>query len=379
MNSSLTERRATGWRLGWSNGAVELLPAGAAGGSAGTIRAMSSVGRDPSVSAAQGEGSAGTVPAPGPGIRILAAADAGSNSVHLLVARLAGSDLEPVVDESVFLALGQAVDRGWLGPELRAELVGTLVEQVATARSLGAEAIALVGTEPLRRSADAARVVAEVERSTGAPLAVLTPTEEGLLTVLGVTRGRPVRETTVVVDVGGGSSQLVEVEPGGRTSCVGLPVGSARLTATIVRHDPPVRREWAELRQRASELVASTPRAEPKRLVFVGGTATNLGRLVPDGIAAEDAGRTLTPALVEAAAAVLLASPAAVVAERFALRPERARVLLAGAAILLAVFGHSGIPEAEISGASLREGLVLAWARVGRGWRDRLPDLVWGR
>lgn len=339
---------------------------------------MSSVGRDPSVSAARREGSAGTIPALASRGRVLAAADTGSNSVHLLVARIVDDVLQSLADESVFLPLGQAVDRGWLGRELRATLLGTLVDQVALARSLGAAAIGLVGTEPLRRSADAARVVAEVERATGLALAVLSPTEEGLLTVLGVTGGRPVRATTVVVDVGGGSSQVVEVESGGPATCVSLPVGSARLTAAIVRHDPPSRREWAELRRRARELVAAAPATAPKRLVVVGGTATNLGRLVPDGISAEDVGRILTPALVEAAATVLLASPAEVVAERFVLRPERARVLLAGAAILLALFGHYRASTAEISGASLREGLVLAMARGGRGWRDRLPDLVRG-
>jgi len=110
----------------------------------------------------------------------------------------------------------------------------------------------------------------------------------------------------------------------------------------------------------------------------VGGTATNLGRLVPDGITAEDAGRTLTPALVDAAVRVLLGAPAEVVAERFALRPARVRVLPAGAAILLALFEHYGVSAAEISAASLREGLVTALVRVGRGWRDRLPELVSG-
>jgi exopolyphosphatase/guanosine-5'-triphosphate,3'-diphosphate pyrophosphatase len=308
--------------------------------------------------------------------RTIAAADAGANSVHLLVARLADRDLEVLADESEFLGLGVAADRGWLGSELRSRLLETLGRQIATARSLGAEVVVLVGTEPLRRSADAARVVVEVERAGGAPLFVLSHAEEGLLTLLGVTRGAPVADDLVVVDIGGGSSEIVEAKPGRAPSAVGLAVGSARLTAAVVRHDPPTRREWATLRVRARELVGAAPPGRPKRLVVVGGTATNLGRIVPDGIAAEDAGRALTAALVEAAASALLAEPSVVVAERFALRPERARVLLAGAAILLALLEHYGMATAEISGASLREGLVFSVARAGRAWRDRLGELV---
>ncbi len=310
--------------------------------------------------------------------RIVAAADAGSNSVHLVVARVDEAGYRVVLDESVFLGLGEAADRGWLGRELRAELVATLLAQIATARAHGAEAIGLVGTEPLRRSADAAQVVVEVERASGVPLVVCSHDEEGLLTLLGVTGGRRLERELVVVDIGGGSSEIVEARPGAPPRCVGLPLGSARLAAAIVRHNPPSRSEWLLLRERARTLVAAVPRGRPQELVFVGGTATNLGRVVPDGVTADDAGRALTPALVDAAAAVLLESPAEVVAERYALRPARARVLLAGAAILLAFFDHYGIEAAPISSASLREGLVLALASAGRAWRDRLVALVHG-
>lgn len=313
---------------------------------------------------------------------VIAAADAGSNSVHLLVARLAagapGRDLHVLADESDFLGLGAAADRGWLGAELRGRLLGSLAGHVERARSFGAEPVVLVGTEPLRRAADAARVVVEVERTCSVPFFVLSHAEEGLLTLLGVTRGSPVSEELVVVDIGGGSSQVVEARPGLAPMAAGLAVGSARLTAAIVRSDPPTRREWAALRARARELVAMAPPARPARLVLVGGTATNLGRLVPDGIAAEDAGRSLSPVLVEAAVSTLLRERSAVVAERFALRPERARVLAAGAAIVLALFEHYGAAAAEISGASLREGLVFAVTRAGSAWRDRLEELARG-
>ncbi|HEY6012988.1 MAG TPA: hypothetical protein VIU37_03250, partial [Candidatus Limnocylindrales bacterium] len=92
-----------------------------------------------------------------------ASVDVGSNSVHLLVAEIAGHRLAPIVDESVFLGLGAAVaERGHLGAAARAELAGTLAGYAESSRQLGARHVTFVGTEPIRRAADAARIVADV-------------------------------------------------------------------------------------------------------------------------------------------------------------------------------------------------------------------------
>ena len=169
-----------------------------------------------------------------------AAVDVGANSVHLLVAVTRGHRLEPLVDESVFLGLGDNVNRtGELGSVSRAELVATLVRYVETARRLGARHVVLVGTEPLRRAADAANAVEDVTRTTGVSLDVLSHEEEGYLTLIGVTSGRRVTAELMVVDVGGGSSELVVVSAVGGVRAAGVRLGSASLTASIVRHDPP--------------------------------------------------------------------------------------------------------------------------------------------
>ena len=99
-----------------------------------------------------------------------AAVDLGSNSVHLLVAAVADHRLEPLLDESVFLGLGRALDAGGvLGPVARRGLVDTLVHYAELARALGAAAITFIGTEPLRRAGDAPRIAREVEAATGDP------------------------------------------------------------------------------------------------------------------------------------------------------------------------------------------------------------------
>ena len=304
--------------------------------------------------------------------RIGASVDIGSNSVHLLVAVGAGHRLRPLVDESVFLGLGDAVQaRGLLGGPKRAELTAALVGYAETARRLGAEAITFVGTEPLRRAADAASVVHDLERLSGVPLLVLDHAEEAVLTLLGVTNGRPVDGELVVVDVGGGSSEFVAVGPNRPAVAAGLRLGSAALTGRHVEHDPPLRDEVDRMLAEARGLVASAPPARPRELVAVGGTASNLVRVLP--AAALD--RTLTRRRIAEALAVLLTEPAALAAERHAVNLVRARILPAGAAILTAILEHYRIDRLHVSEAGIREGAVLAALHDPLGWRDRLREL----
>jgi exopolyphosphatase / guanosine-5'-triphosphate,3'-diphosphate pyrophosphatase len=143
-----------------------------------------------------------------------AAIDLGSNSVHLLVAAVHGHRLEPLLDTSEFLGLGRAVDEGAaLGPELIAGLVATLASYVEGARALGAGPIVILGTDPLRRATDAAVATVAIEARTAAAVDVIDHEEEALLTLLGVTAGRPVVRELVVVDIGGGSSEVLAVGP----------------------------------------------------------------------------------------------------------------------------------------------------------------------
>jgi exopolyphosphatase/guanosine-5'-triphosphate,3'-diphosphate pyrophosphatase len=140
---------------------------------------------------------------------VVAAIDVGSNSAHLLVARV-GHDVVPLHDESVLLGLGAAVDAHGVVPSATADtLVAALWTYASVARSLGAREIVVLGTEPFRRAADAARIVLSVGEVAGVPMHVLGHDEEGLLTLIGATGGRALTADVVVADVGGGSSEIV--------------------------------------------------------------------------------------------------------------------------------------------------------------------------
>jgi exopolyphosphatase/guanosine-5'-triphosphate,3'-diphosphate pyrophosphatase len=320
--------------------------------------------------------------APGPGALdrpvVRAAIDAGSNSVHVLVALVDGHRVRPIADESTFLGLGVAAAAGAFGGQLIDHLSATVTRYVRLAHGLGAasSAIAIVGTEPFRRAADAALAMSSVRRATGLRPVRLSHVEEALLTLIGVTNGRRISADLLVSDVGGGSIEMAMAGLNHRPQAFGIRGGSASLTDSHVRHDPPTDDEIHALHVAARALLRRAPRIPPRRLVAVGGSATNLIRVLP--IATLD--RVLTRERLAEISATLATEPALVAAERHGLNLVRARLLPAGAAILDAVLERYETSEADVMDAGIREGIVLAMSRAGAAWRDDLRRVAagWG-
>jgi exopolyphosphatase/guanosine-5'-triphosphate,3'-diphosphate pyrophosphatase len=308
-----------------------------------------------------------------------AAIDLGSTSVHLLVARPERAGLVVLDDESAFLGLGAAVDggTGGLGAAGRATLVTTVGAYVERARSLGAARPILMGTEPLRRLTDATRIVAEVSAGTGAPLVVLEHEEEALLTLVGLTAGRAVTADVLVVDIGGGSSELVEIGPGRLAKPAGVQVGAGRLTRRIVDRDPPSRAQFVELRQAADEAFDWTPTRQPAEVVFVGGTASNLLKLLRRA-GNPDRDDHLDRAALDSARDIVAATPAEMLAAQYGLREARIRLLGAGAAIIETILDRVGMEFGRVVDTGIREGAIIAADRAGDEWRDRLEELAHG-
>ena len=304
-----------------------------------------------------------------------AAIDVGANSIHILVAAVAGHRVEPLLDESVFLGLGDRVTRdGRIGAEARRDIVNALASYAATANRLGASEVTIVGTEPIRRAFDASSLVAEVTARADVSLHVLDHDEEAMLTLLGVTKGRRVRSELLVVDIGGGSCEFVIAEPHHPVRSVGIRLGSASLTQEHLHSDPPTPAEIDALREVVRAAMADAPDANPRDLVAVGGTASNLLRLLP----ATAIDRVLTRRRIAVALAMLTVEHSVEAAERHALRPQRARILPAGAVIVDAILERYGVDRLQVSEEGIREGAVLAAAAAGPAWRDRLPRLVAG-
>jgi exopolyphosphatase/guanosine-5'-triphosphate,3'-diphosphate pyrophosphatase len=305
-----------------------------------------------------------------------AAIDVGATSVHLLVATIGANGLIPVHDESVFLGLGRRVGEfGFLGSDARGALTESLSGYVAKARDLGASTIGVVGTEPLRRAADAATTVDETTQACGVPLHVLEHDEEAYLTIIGVMAEKPVKNETLIVDVGGGSTELCLLHPGVPPQVIGLRLGAATLTDRYLAHDPPTDDEIRALDTAARDGLLVAPRCTPTSVIAVGGTASNLLKLTQD----VSEGSDLTPARLNSAVERLRSQSSAAVVQGRAINPKRAPLLAAGAAIIGAVLDRYGLSQMSVSEAGIRDGLILAMRHGGISWRDRLGALVEGR
>ncbi len=250
-----------------------------------------------------------------------------------------------------------------------------LVRYVGLARELGAGEVIVVGTEPLRVAADADWVTREVEPAIGTRFQVLDHDDEGFLTLIGVTGGRRSRVEMVVADVGGGSTELVVTGPRRRPTATGLRLGSARLTARFVSHDPPTRNEVKALRRAARTELAASPDATPEEIVGVGGTASNLVKIIPPAALADP---TLTSAMIDEAFALLLEHSTAVVSDVYGVKPARAAILPAGAAIMGAILERYESDRMTVIDTGIREGLVHVASRAGDGWREHLAELSAG-
>jgi exopolyphosphatase/pppGpp-phosphohydrolase len=141
-----------------------------------------------------------------------------------------------------------------------------------------------------------------------------------------------------------------------------------------VRHDPPDPDEVAVMTAAARGTLTEAPKVRPREVVGVGGTASNLVKVLPAAI--ED--RMLTRDRLAEIQRILAREPAAAAAQRHAINPTRARLLPAGAAIVDALLERYGLDAMRASEASLREGAVLAVLHAGAGWRDKLADLARG-
>lgn len=313
--------------------------------------------------------------------RVGAAVDVGSNSVHLLVASLVGALLEPLLDESMLLGLGDLVDREGVFPSgAREATLSALEDYVAHARSLGADPVTLLGTEPFRRAADAASLVEEVRERVGLRLHVISHAQEAQLTLLGVLQGAPAQGPLMVLDIGGGSSEIIVAQEAGDPLVAVLPTGSARLTAALVAHDPPTSDEVAALCDAASRLLPdlpASPQGPPARCIVTGGTGTNLAVIVRG---MRQAGTFVIdrPGL-DAGWRAVSGLTSADLAAAHGLNLRRARQMAAGMAILETAMERYGLTELEVSAASLREGAIRAAALAGDAWSERLADLVAGR
>jgi exopolyphosphatase/guanosine-5'-triphosphate,3'-diphosphate pyrophosphatase len=283
--------------------------------------------------------------------------DIGSNTTRLLVAGCEPGRLEEVHQERSFTQLRRGVlDGGLISPEKIAEVVAVVSSQLALAQELGSAEIHGVATAAVRRAVNGGDLVAAIRDACGLEVAVLSEAQEARMAFIGAARtlGHSPAGELGVVDVGGGSSELVVgMAPDEVRWSASFAVGSGDLADRCLRSDPPSKSELRDADDRVRQSLAGIEVPQPAEAVAVGGTATSL-RLF--------AGAVLDSAAFGRSLRLLATERAAVIGARFGLDVERVRLLPAGLLILRAASELLGAPL-QIGRGGLREGVLLEASR----------------
>ena len=289
----------------------------------------------------------------------VAAVDLGTNTTRLLVADVVDEQIDPLLRRTEITRLGEGVDeRRRLLPVPIARVRNVLAEYRRDAERLGATRTLLVATSAVRDAENGEAFLGEIEWSYGFVTRLLDGGEEAALTYRAVAADHPLEPDTLVLDVGGGSTELSVdgIAP------VSIDVGAVRLTERFLASDPPTEAELAA----AAEYVRSLlPALAPRTAVGVAGTVTTLASL---DLGAYDRERVhryrLTVETVERWLERLASLP---LADRRALpgiEPARAPVIVGGVVVVREVLRAYGLTEIEASEADILDAAAVEAAAL---------------
>lgn len=304
-----------------------------------------------------------------------AAVDVGSNSVRLLVV---AADGRRITREMAITRLARGIDRtGSFDPQALATTVDVITGFVATARKFVTdEHLAIAATAAVRDAADRDHFVTAVTAATGVTPWVLSGDQEAAFAFSGAVEVIDA-DQAVVVDIGGGSTELVVGHrDGGKVvvdASISLQMGCVRMTERHLATDPPTRDERLalalDIAQRLDEaqpIVALDQLGDRYPLVAVAGTATTIGALHL-GLAAYDEdrihGTTVEAGALDVLTRQLVSMNSAQRSQLGPMQPGRHDVIHAGAMVLNSVVRRGGFAEVVISEADSLDGIV-AWLRA---------------
>ncbi|MGZ5335987.1 MAG: Ppx/GppA phosphatase family protein [Solirubrobacterales bacterium] len=285
---------------------------------------------------------------------LCAAIDIGSNTTRLLVAEPQEGQLKKAMEQRAYTRIGKgASKKGKITAEKIDEVAEVVATQVRLAEELGAKKIRPVATAAVREAKNRKEVVKEISKKSGVDVEVLSEQDEGRLAFLGATKalGHPVEGSIAVVDVGGGSSEVIfGTAADGVKEVRSFQVGSGSLVEDLLEGDPPSASEIRRLRDRIDDFFSDVEFDRPDQAVAVGGSATSLRTLV---------GAVLEYETLERAVRVLSSDEIADVAKRFELDSRRVKLLPAGVLLLEKISELLGQPL-QIGKGGLREGIILS-------------------
>ncbi len=306
---------------------------------------------------------------------ILAGIDIGTNTLRLLVAETGPDSFREITSDRIITRLGRDLDRkGMFSREAGEMSLKALVRFAETIRSHAVVHTAVVATSALRMASNAAVFVDEVKHKTGLDIRVITGEDEARLTLAGVARALkgpgavndgPL-ESALVIDIGGGSTELIMTRTGAGPVLASLPLGAVYLTDRFIKNDPPTPTEMELLRNNIKDILDQhdglMKPGQCKSFVGTAGTITTLAAM-DLGLAEYDPDKinrhTLTRETIDAIVQKLAASTLAERRTMPGLETGREDIILAGVVIAQEIMERTGFTKMVVSEWGLREGIVL--------------------
>ena len=297
-------------------------------------------------------------------MKTVAAIDVGTNSTNLLVIDEHGKELTRVITST---RLGEGLhSTGELSVEAMTRTVEVITSYVATAQSLGATMIQIVGTAACRRARNTATFSDLLKEKTQLTLEVLSESDEAAMTFSGALIGLPVIETpTMVIDIGGGSTEYT-VGTESIEIFASIPFGAVTSTDSHISSDLPRPEDLTNLIGAVSDELEDITRDHPvvgsqMRTVGVAGTIVTIAA-VELGLHEFDAsalhGMSLSRDAAEDVFRTVATEPLALRVQNPGLSPDRADIIVAGCCILVATMRRLHLSEITVSTRGLLDGVA---------------------
>jgi len=313
----------------------------------------------------------------------LAAIDVGSNTIRLVVAEVEPDGTYRVIDEErelVRLARGLS-KTGCLGEKPSRLAIETIGKMKEIADGLGAE-VRAIATSAVREASNGDFFCKEVARLTKVQLEVIAGEEEGLLAFESAAHNfRMDHQPVAVVDLGGGSMEVVLAAGGAIQNACSLPLGTVRLTEEHCRSDPLRSKHWQEMKAEIDFAIHAALGPTPfhaETLIGSGGTfnaLAEMARWMREDTFASVHGFTLSRDEVAAFVRRLLKMPVSLRRQIPGLNPKRADIILAGAAAIARLMKWLDCQRVIVNELGIRDALIrrMIETRHKRG-RDREPQ-----
>jgi exopolyphosphatase / guanosine-5'-triphosphate,3'-diphosphate pyrophosphatase len=299
----------------------------------------------------------------------VAVVDLGTNSTRLLVAEVRDGAVDELVRRTTVTRLGEGVDAtGRLSDAATDRVRTTLAGYRDLIDQHGADKVVAVATSAMRDAENGPAFRDEIHDSFGMDARTISGDDEARLTFLGATSGRSPDAETLVIDIGGGSTEYVVGRAGSEPGFhVSTRMGSVRHTERHLHSDPPTAAELealaGDVRTIVDQEVPAEVRERVEEGIAVAGTATSLAAIDQELDPYDPAkvqGYRLT---IDASKRIFDRLAALTVEERrhvTGLNPDRAPSIVAGAVILLQSMHEFGLAELEISEADILHGAALS-------------------